>query len=85
MANIYDVRIHPNQGQTLFAVYGKTQTGSGGSGPDGALAGVTGYTNTESAAHLKAEIGFVLTSARTHVTSHAIGLLLRWICRLLKD
>ena len=83
MANLYDVRIHPNRGQTLFAVYDKTQvsgeTGPGGS-PDGALAGVMGYTNT-SEAHLTTEIGFVLTFPRfqrTHVTSHAIGLLLHY-------
>ena len=57
-----------------------SETSLGDGLADGALAGVMGCTNT-SAPHLTAEIGFVLTFTRfqrTHVTSHAIGLLLHY-------
>ena len=67
-------------------MYDKTQSAETGH-PDGALAGIMGYANT-SPAHLVTEIAWVLTSPqfqKTHVTSHAIGLLLHYALDLPSD
>jgi RimJ/RimL family protein N-acetyltransferase len=65
----------------LFAVYDKTKASPGAPGDDeGALAGVIGLLDT-STRNLSSEIGFVIilpSFQRTHVTSNAIGLLLRY-------
>jgi RimJ/RimL family protein N-acetyltransferase len=82
----YDTELHPNKGIAMFAVYDKTGVAATGD-PEGVLAGIMGYTNT-SAPNLSTEIAWVLTSPRfqrTHVTSHAIGLLLHYALDLPSD
>ena len=67
-------------------MYDKTKSPETGH-PDGALAGIIGYTGAIPA-WLVTEIGPVLTSPqfqRTHVTSHAIGLLLHYALDLPAD
>ncbi|KAJ7489091.1 acyl-CoA N-acyltransferase [Mycena latifolia] len=67
-------RIQPDPGSVLFAVLDKTAPG----GPQ--LAGTIGLLDT-SPANLSTEVGFVITLPRfqrTHVTSGAAGLLLRF-------
>ena len=66
--------VRRNPGWILFAVLDK------GAGEGERMAGVIGLVNT-SAANLAAEIGWVVTFAafrRTYVTTHAVGLLLRY-------
>lgn len=71
-------RIRRDPTHTLFAVYNKPL-----SHPDETryeLAGLIGLLNT-SPSNLSTEIGFVFTLPpfqRTHVTTHAVGLLLGW-------
>ncbi|KAG6833350.1 hypothetical protein H0H87_008526 [Tephrocybe sp. NHM501043] len=70
--------IHPNPANTLFAVYDKTRASE--TLPDGTFAGVMGYSNGSSP-NLAVEIAWVLISPkfqRTHVTTNAIGLLLKY-------
>ncbi|KAJ6598163.1 acyl-CoA N-acyltransferase [Mycena vulgaris] len=67
-------RIQPDRGSVLFAVLDKTAPGA----PQ--LAGTIGFLDT-SPANRSTEIGFVITLPRfqrTHVTSGAVGLLLRF-------
>ncbi|KAG6917400.1 hypothetical protein DXG01_002669 [Tephrocybe rancida] len=71
--------IHPDLANTLFAVYDKTKVSKTGD-PEGAFAGAIGYSNG-SAPNLALEIAWVLISPefqRTHVTTNAIGLLLKY-------
>lgn len=75
-------RVRSNPALILFAVYDKTKATP--SNVDGELAGAIGLLNT-STANLSTEIGFVLmlpAFRRTHVTSNAIGLLLRYTLNL---
>lgn len=75
-------RVRSNPALILFAVYDKTKATLGNT--DGELAGTIGLLNT-STANLSTEIGFVLmlpAFRRTHVTSNAIGLLLRYTLNL---
>jgi RimJ/RimL family protein N-acetyltransferase len=75
-------RIRSNPACILFAVFDKTKASPGNA--DGELAGTIGLLNT-STANLVTEIGFVLmlpAFRRTHVTSNAIGLLLRYALNL---
>ena len=76
--------VRRNPGCILFAVLDKraagAQRGGAGAGEGERMAGVIGLVNT-SAANLAAEIGWVVTFAafrRTYVTTHAVGLLLRY-------
>ncbi|KAJ7850679.1 acyl-CoA N-acyltransferase [Mycena olivaceomarginata] len=69
------MEIQPDRGVVLFAVL---DTSSPGAVPQ--LAGTIGLLAT-SPTNLSTEIGFVITLPRfqrTHVTSNAVGLLLRW-------
>jgi RimJ/RimL family protein N-acetyltransferase len=69
------MEIQPDRGVALFAVL---DTSSPGAVPQ--LAGMIGLLAT-SPTNLSTEIGFVITLPRfqrTHVTSNAVGLLLRW-------
>jgi RimJ/RimL family protein N-acetyltransferase len=71
-------RIRANPTCILFAVFDKAKATPGNA--DGELAGTIGLLNT-STANLVAEIGVVLlllAVRRAHVTSNAIGLLLRY-------
>ncbi|THG95604.1 hypothetical protein EW026_g6082 [Hermanssonia centrifuga] len=70
-----ETRVRIDPAVTLFAVLDKTS-------PDGEekIAGLIGLLNT-SPENLSTEIGFVLTLPpfqRTHVTTHAVGILLFW-------
>ncbi|KAJ7687697.1 acyl-CoA N-acyltransferase [Mycena rosella] len=74
LATLIVGRIQPDPGSVLFAVLDKTAPGA----PQ--LTGIIGLLDT-SPAHLSTELGFVITLPRfqrTHVTSGATGLLLRW-------
>ncbi|KAJ7040923.1 acyl-CoA N-acyltransferase [Mycena alexandri] len=76
VSTVIEQRIQPSPGMVLFAVFDTTV------GPQ--LAGIIGLLDT-SAANLSTEIGFVITLPRfqrTHVTSNAAGLLLRWALEL---
>ncbi|KAJ7444607.1 acyl-CoA N-acyltransferase [Mycena galericulata] len=73
-AFIYSVetRVKPDPGRVLFAVIDVES---------GEFAGTIGLINTD-AANLCTEVGFIITLPRfqrTHVTSNAAGLLLRWV------
>ncbi|KAG6815910.1 hypothetical protein H0H93_008849 [Arthromyces matolae] len=79
-------RIQPSQACVLFAIYDKTKAESPGnetgtsSDVDEQIAGCIGLIDA-SAAHLRAEVAFVMVSPkfqRTHVASNAIGLLLHY-------
>jgi RimJ/RimL family protein N-acetyltransferase len=74
-------RIHPNPACALFAIYDKTRPSADALAVDeGTLAGTIGLLET-STINLSTEIGFILilpSFQRTHVTSNAIGLLLRY-------
>ncbi|KAJ7182845.1 acyl-CoA N-acyltransferase [Mycena crocata] len=73
VSTLIDGRIQPDLGMILFAVFDKASEKS-------ELAGIIGLLDT-SPANLSTEVGFVITLPRfqrTHVTSNAIGLLLRW-------
>jgi RimJ/RimL family protein N-acetyltransferase len=78
MEKLYNIRIHPNVGQTVFAVYDKTKATETGD-PDGALAGLMGYSNTNPA-QLSTELAALISPRfqRSHVTSNAMGLLLHY-------
>ncbi|KAG5645310.1 hypothetical protein DXG03_006499 [Asterophora parasitica] len=83
VTSLIEGRIDPDRGSCLFAVFDKTKAPERGQA-DGALAGVIGYWNG-TAGNLAVEIAWVLISPRfqrTHVTSHAIGLLLRYALEL---
>ncbi|KAJ7614792.1 acyl-CoA N-acyltransferase [Roridomyces roridus] len=72
VSTVLGERINNNPSIALFAVIDKAT---------GSLAGTIGLLDA-SPVHLCAEIGFVITLKsfqRTHVTSHAIGLLLHWM------
>ena len=61
---------------TVFVVYDKARE----TGTEDRIAGMIGLLNTEPA-NLSTEAGFVFTLPpfqRTHVTTHAVGLLLAW-------
>ncbi|KAJ7136824.1 acyl-CoA N-acyltransferase [Mycena epipterygia] len=83
VTSFVDVRIHPDPGTVLFAVWDISAAGEANSDSEawgGAFAGVIGLLDT-SPEDLRTEIGFVVTLPRfrrTHVTSHAIGILLHW-------
>ncbi|KAF9221194.1 acyl-CoA N-acyltransferase [Gyrodon lividus] len=74
-------RIAPNQGMILYAVIDKTRTPTPGTYPSSAdFAGTIGYLNA-SPINLSIEIGFIIVFPqfqRTHVTTNAFGLLLRY-------
>jgi RimJ/RimL family protein N-acetyltransferase len=73
-------RIRSDKGNVAFAVLDKTQSA------DHQFAGTIGLLNT-SPDHLHTEVAFVFTLPpfqRTHVTTHAIGLLLQWCFEELK-
>ncbi|EKM51083.1 uncharacterized protein PHACADRAFT_103896 [Phanerochaete carnosa HHB-10118-sp] len=68
-------RIHRDPALTLFVVYNKSVENE-----TDQIAGLIGFLNTVPA-YLSTEIGFVFTLPpfqRTHVTTHAVGLLLAW-------
>lgn len=73
-------RIHHDPALTLFVVYNKVTDNQD------EIAGLIGFLNTVPA-NLSTEIGFVFTLPpfqRTHVTTHAVGLLLEWCLDELK-
>jgi len=80
-------RIQPNPGCTLYAIIDKTRTRPRAHDRTNALppsdidfAGTIGYLNG-SPTHLSVEIGFIIILPpfqRTHVTTNAMGLLLRY-------
>ncbi|KAF4622273.1 hypothetical protein D9613_009224 [Agrocybe pediades] len=75
-------RIDPDPGYILFAVWDKTK--SNGAEGNGAFAGLIGLINT-SKVNLSTEIGCVMILPpfqRTHVTSNAVGLLLKYALNL---
>ncbi|KAG6826164.1 hypothetical protein H0H92_000914 [Tricholoma furcatifolium] len=79
VSGLFEGLIQPNLGNALFAVFDKTKASELGN-KDGAFAGVIGYTNGM-AHYLAVEIAWVLISPqfqRTHVTSNAVGLLLKY-------
>lgn len=70
-------RVQPDPGIILFAILDKT-TPDADDAPS--FAGMLGLLNTEPE-HLKTELGFAITLPqfqRTHVTTNAIGLMLKW-------
>ncbi|KAJ7194859.1 acyl-CoA N-acyltransferase [Mycena pura] len=74
VSTVIEQRIQPDRGMILFAVFDTSAPG------EPQLAGTIGLLDT-SPANLSTEIGFVITLPqfqRTHVTSNAAGLLLRW-------
>lgn len=74
-------RIKDNIGMTMFAVYDRTKP------EESAYAGVIGYLNS-SAEDLVTEIGFVIiapTFQKTHVTSNAVGLLIKYALDMPED
>ncbi|PLB50640.1 acyl-CoA N-acyltransferase [Aspergillus steynii IBT 23096] len=82
--HFFDAYMTPSDDRTCFAVLDKTASPSSPStdpqNEDYALAGMITLMNA-SPVHRSAEIGWVLTLPnyqRTHVTTHAIGLLLRY-------
>ena len=71
----FDNRIWRDPTHTLYAVFDK-----GADCGEDQLAGVIGFLNT-SRENLSTEVGFVFTLPpfqRTHITTHAVGLLLNW-------
>lgn len=80
--NYIDVRIERDPALTLWVVYNKKSAGD----TEDELVGLIGLLNTDPT-NLSTEIGFVLTLPpfqRTHVTTHAVGLLLVWCLDELK-
>ncbi|KAG9312449.1 acyl-CoA N-acyltransferase [Chiua virens] len=83
---IYD-RIQLDRGMILYAIIDKTKSSRTPGSTDANIAlssadfaGIVGYLNG-SPVHLKIEIGFVIvlpSFQRTHVTTNAVGLLLRY-------
>ncbi|KIJ19607.1 hypothetical protein PAXINDRAFT_96888 [Paxillus involutus ATCC 200175] len=78
-------RIALNRGTFLYAIIDKTRTPTPDAPPSPAdFAGTIGYLNT-SPANLSIEIGFIIILPpfqRTHVTTNAVGLLLRYALNL---
>ncbi|KIJ19608.1 hypothetical protein PAXINDRAFT_68932 [Paxillus involutus ATCC 200175] len=74
-------RIAPNQSMILYAIIDKTRTPTPDAPPSSAdFAGTIGYLNA-SPVNLSIEIGFIIILPpfqRTHVTTNAVGLLLRY-------
>ncbi|KAI9926183.1 hypothetical protein ASPWEDRAFT_185869 [Aspergillus wentii DTO 134E9] len=74
-----DNMISQNQSMFCFAVIDKTKPASPAD-PEGQVAGMVSYMSA-SPVHLSAEVGFIITLSafqRTHVTTHAVGLLVRY-------
>ncbi|KAL8710358.1 MAG: hypothetical protein Q9225_007306, partial [Loekoesia sp. 1 TL-2023] len=73
--------VDPNPAWQLYAIIDKTRpTSQPTNDPSGALAGMICYLSS-SAQHLSTEIGFLVilpAFQRTHVTTNAVGLLLRY-------
>jgi len=83
LTNQAELRIRRDPGYILFVVYDKTKP-AGSSDHPGALAGIIGLINS-SAPNLFTEIGCVTIFPpfqRTHVTSNAVGILLKFTLNL---
>ncbi|KAJ7112056.1 acyl-CoA N-acyltransferase [Mycena crocata] len=78
--NLVETRVQPLPGSILFSIWNMAPPSSSESNASLQFAGVIGLQDT-SRDNLSTEIGFALTLPRfqrTHVTSHAIGVLLHW-------
>lgn len=83
LTNLVELRIRGDPGYILFVVYDKTRPACSSDHP-GALAGLIGLLNS-SLPNLLTEVGFVVIFPpfqRTHVTSNAVGILLKFTLNL---
>ena len=83
LTNLIEPRIRRDPGYVLFVVFDKTKPACSSDHP-GSLAGLIGFLNS-SAPNLLTEIGFVIILPpfqRTHVSSNAIGILLKFALNL---
>lgn len=80
--NYIDVYVQRDPALTVWVVYNKTSAGN----TEDEIGGLIGLLDTDPA-NLSTEVGFVFTLPpfqRTHVTTHAVGLLLAWCLDELK-